>query len=98
MKAVVNAYTGQVTLYQWGPADPLLAAWEKAFPGLIRPGGDIPAGLRAHLRYPEALFGLQREVLTQFHVTNAADFYGGQDFWSVPADPVSGRPAPRAAG
>jgi uncharacterized membrane protein (UPF0182 family) len=89
VKAVVNAYTGQVTLYQWGPADPLLAAWEKAFPGLIRPGGDIPAGLRAHLRYPEALFGLQREVLTQFHVTNAADFYGGQDFWSVPADPAS---------
>ncbi|MGH3406225.1 MAG: UPF0182 family protein, partial [Streptosporangiaceae bacterium] len=89
VKAVVNAYTGQVTLYQWGRADPLLAAWEKAFPGLIRPGSDIPAGLRAHLRYPEALFGLQREVLTQFHVTDAADFYGGQDFWSVPGDPAS---------
>jgi uncharacterized membrane protein (UPF0182 family) len=89
VKAVVNAYTGQVTLYQWGRADPLLAAWEKAFPGLIRPGNAIPAGLRAHLRYPEALFGLQREVLTQFHVTDAADFYGGQDFWSVPGDPAS---------
>jgi len=89
VKAVVNAYTGQVTLYQWGQADPLLAAWEKAFPGLIRPGTAIPPALRAHLRYPEGLFGLQRQVLTQFHVTNAAGFYGGQDFWSVPADPVS---------
>jgi uncharacterized membrane protein (UPF0182 family) len=94
VKAVVNAYTGQVTLYQWGKADPLLAAWEKAFPGLIRPGHAIPAALRAHLRYPEALFGLQRQVLTQFHVTNAAGFYGGQDFWSVPADPVSAASGP----
>jgi len=89
VKAVVNAYTGQVTLYQWGPADPVLAAWEKAFPGLIRPQRAIPPAIYAHLRYPEALFGLQRQVLTQFHVTNAADFYGGQDFWSVPADPAS---------
>jgi len=89
VKAVVNAYTGRVTLYQWGPADPLLATWEKAFPGLIRPQRAIPRALYPHLRYPEALFGLQRQVLTEFHVTNAADFYGGQDFWSVPGDPAS---------
>ncbi len=27
VKAVVNAYTGQVTLYQWDGRDPVLAAW-----------------------------------------------------------------------
>jgi uncharacterized membrane protein (UPF0182 family) len=93
VKAVVNAYTGQVTVYQWGGGDPLLTAWKKAFPGLIRPAGQIPAALLAHLRYPEALFGLQRQVLTQFHETNAADFYAGQDFWSVPTDPATGSSA-----
>jgi uncharacterized protein len=89
VKAVVNAYTGQVTLYQWGGRDPILAAWEKAFPRLILARADIPAGLLAHLRYPEALFALQRQVLTQFHETSAPGFYAGQDFWSVPTDPAS---------
>jgi uncharacterized membrane protein (UPF0182 family) len=96
VKAVVNAYTGQVTIYQWGGRDPILGAWKKAFPGLIKPTADIPGDLMAHLRYPEALFGLQRQVLTQFHETNAADFYAGQDFWSVPNDPATGAPGPRS--
>jgi len=87
VKALVNAYTGQVTLYHWGGRDPILAAWMKAFPGVIRPIGQMPAALRAHLRYPEVLFSLQRQVLTQFHVTQAAAFYSGQNFWAVPPDP-----------
>ena len=44
MKATVNAYTGQVTLYAWNQADrddpdapdPVLATWEKAFPGVVQ--------------------------------------------------------------
>jgi uncharacterized protein len=93
VKAVVNAYTGQVTLYQWnrpGGPDPVLAVWEKAFPGLIKPQGQIPAALLAHLRYPQALFSVQRQILTQFHETNPQAFYAGQDFWAVPPDPASG--------
>ena len=43
VKAVVNAYTGAVTLYQWGGNDPLLDAWKKAFPGVIKPQSAIPA-------------------------------------------------------
>jgi uncharacterized membrane protein (UPF0182 family) len=94
VKAVVNAYTGQVSLYQWNPSgtgrDPVLAAWEKAFPGLIQPQENIPAALLPHLRYPQALFSVQREILTKYHETNAQAFYGGQDFWSVPVDPATG--------
>ena len=37
VKAVVNAYTGQVSLYQWGGNDPVLDAWMKAFPGVVKP-------------------------------------------------------------
>jgi uncharacterized protein len=94
VKAVVNAYTGQVTIYQWGGRDPVLTAWSRAFPGLIRPQSQIPAALRAHLRYPQGLFSLQRQVLTQFHETNPATFYAGQDFWQVPADPATGPAGP----
>jgi len=87
VKATVNAYTGAVNLYRWGGTDPLLATWMKAFPGIIQPTKDIPPALLPHLRYPEVLFEAQRQILAQYHVTIAQEFYGGQAFWSVPTDP-----------
>ena len=93
VKAVVNAYTGQVTLYQWNQSDPILRAWMKAFPGVIKPKGDIPAALLAHLRYPPDLLEVQRQLLAQYHVQQAQSFYGGQNFWAVPDDPSAAAPA-----
>jgi uncharacterized protein len=58
-----------------------------AFPGIIKPRRDIPAALLAHLRYPEVLFDVQRQILGSYHVTQAAAFYGGQDFWTLPNNP-----------
>jgi len=84
VKAVVNAYTGAVTLYAWDPQDPILRTWMKAFPGVIKPKQDIPDSLVPHLRYPPDLFEVQRQVLAQYHVLSAQSFYGGQNFWSVP--------------
>jgi uncharacterized membrane protein (UPF0182 family) len=92
VKAVVNAYTGAVTLYQWDTHDPVLRTWMKAFPAIIRPRSDIPAGLLAHLRYPRDLFGVQRQILASYHVTQAQAFYDGQNFWTVPADPSGDAP------
>jgi uncharacterized membrane protein (UPF0182 family) len=40
------------------------------------------------LRYPPALFEVQRQVLAQYHVGNAQSFYGGQNFWAIPNDPT----------
>jgi uncharacterized membrane protein (UPF0182 family) len=90
VKAVVNAYTGAVSLYQWGGNDPVLDAWMKAFPGVIKKQSTIPADLMPHLRYPEVLFDMQRQVLAQFHVQQAPAFYSGQNFWAVPTDPTLG--------
>jgi len=92
VKAVVNAYTGAVTLYQWGHNDPVLDAWKQAFPGVIKPQQDIPADLLPHLRYPPILFQAQRQILAQYHVTQAPEFYGGQNFWAVPTDPSGTAP------
>jgi uncharacterized membrane protein (UPF0182 family) len=89
VKATVNAYTGAVHIYQWGPANPLLKAWMKTFPGLVQPQKDIPELLLPHLRYPEVLFDAQRQVLTQFHVLQPSAFYGGQNFWAIPDDPTA---------
>ncbi|WP_093257638.1 UPF0182 family protein [Thermostaphylospora chromogena] len=88
VKAVVDAYDGTVTLYKWGKEkDPILETWSKAFPGIIKPAEEMSPELRAHLRYPEDLFKVQREMLARYHVENPDAFYGGQDFWNVPNDP-----------
>jgi uncharacterized membrane protein (UPF0182 family) len=91
VKATVDAYDGTVTLYQFGERDPVLETWNKAFGGdLIRPESEIDdvPGLRQHLRYPEDLFKVQRELLTRYHVTEARGFFSREDFWDIPADPA----------
>ena len=87
VKATVDAYSGQVVLYQWDEKDPVLKTWSKAFPGTIQPKSKISKDLLEHIRYPEDMFRVQREILSSYHVTTAAAFYGGQDFWRVPRDP-----------
>ena len=87
VKATVDAYDGTVTLYQWDEKDPVLATWSKAFPGTVTPKSKISKDLLSHIRYPEDMFRVQREILSAYHVKTAAAFYGGQDFWRVPRDP-----------
>ena len=87
VKATVDAYDGTVVLYQWDEKDPVLATWSKAFPGTVTPKSKISKDLMSHIRYPEDMFRVQREILSSYHVQTAAAFYGGQDFWRVPRDP-----------
>ena len=87
VKATVDAYSGEVILYQWDEKDPVLKTWSKAFPGTVQPKSAISAQLLEHIRYPEDMFRVQREILSSYHVTTASAFYGGQDFWRVPRDP-----------
>ena len=87
VKATVDAYDGTVTLYQWDEKDPVLKTWMKAFPGTVTPKSKMSAQLLDHVRYPEDLFRVQRDVLSSYHVKTSDAFYGGQDFWRVPRDP-----------
>ncbi|MFF4501958.1 UPF0182 family protein [Streptomyces sp. NPDC001401] len=89
VKATVDAYTGEVKLYQWDTQDPVLKTWMKAFPGTVKPRTAISNDLLAHLRYPQDLFKVQRELLTRYHVTDAQTFLTGSEVWQVPADPTN---------
>jgi uncharacterized membrane protein (UPF0182 family) len=89
VKATVDAYDGTVSLYAWDPNDPVLKAWSRAYPGTVLPKSAMSQDLLDHVRYPEDLFRVQRDVLSQYHVSTAAAFYGGQDFWRIPTDPSS---------
>lgn len=88
VKATVDAYDGTVHLYAWDESDPLLKAWSAAFPGTVEPLSSISGDLMAHLRYPEDMFKVQREILARYHVTDPGTFYGSNDLWKVPADPT----------
>ncbi len=59
-----------------------------AFPGIIEPESEISDELRAHFRYPEDLFKVQRELLTSYHVDDPVAFFNSDDFWQVPDDPT----------
>jgi uncharacterized membrane protein (UPF0182 family) len=88
VKATVDAYDGTVTLYAWDGTDPVLKTYEKAFPGLIKPKSQMSQDLVSHVRYPEDLFKLQRDILTRYHVSDPAVFYAQSDRWQVPTDPT----------
>jgi uncharacterized protein len=90
VKVVVDAYNGSITYYDVNGSDPILQAWENAFPGMFRPLSDAPVELQQHFRYPENLFQVQSAQFANYHVTDAQTFYGKQDFWQVPTDPTLG--------
>jgi uncharacterized protein len=83
VKAVVDAYDGTVTFYVFDNQDPILAAWRGIFPGLFKDQSDMPAWLRAHVRYPETLLSLQADQYALYHMTDPEVFYNREDQWSV---------------
>jgi uncharacterized membrane protein (UPF0182 family) len=89
VKATVDAYTGQVKLYAWDDTDPILKAWESAFPGTVLSSDQIPSDLLAHLRYPEDMFKVQRYQYARYHVGNANDFFNANLQWQVSPDAVT---------
>ena len=88
VKAVVDAYDGTVTLYQWDTQDPVLQTWMKAFPDIVTPIDKMSPSLLEHVRYPQDIFKVQRTIMSRYHVTDAATFYNGTDVWIVPFDPT----------
>ena len=89
VKATVDAYDGSVELYAFDETDPVLKAWQGIFPDTVRPASDISDSLREHLRYPEDLFKVQRDLLARYHVDDPGVFFNNDAFWSVPNDPTA---------
>jgi uncharacterized membrane protein (UPF0182 family) len=85
-RVLIDGVTGDVSFYRMPGDDPLLAAFDRAFPGLFLPFDELPAGLRGHLRYPRRLLDLQAEVLRQYHQETAQQFHAQQDVWTSPTE------------
>jgi len=87
VKAVVDAFTGEVTFYVVDESDPMIAAFSKAFDDLFAPKSEMPASLVGHLRYAEDLFRIQTELWGRYHVEDTENFYQRAAEWAVSQDP-----------
>jgi uncharacterized membrane protein (UPF0182 family) len=83
VKATVDAYSGKISLYVFDPGDPIIQAYQRLFPKLFQPASEMPADLRRHARYPEALFSAQAEAYRSFHMRDPQVFYNKEDIWDV---------------
>jgi uncharacterized membrane protein (UPF0182 family) len=90
VKVVIDAYNGSMKFYVVDEKDPVLKAYQKAFPKLFSPRSEMSDELRSHLRYPEDLFRVQTNAFGLYHITNPADFYNKADAWDIAQDPGSG--------
>ncbi|MEA3424219.1 MAG: UPF0182 family protein [Bacillota bacterium] len=83
VKAVVDAYNGDVQLYVYDEEDPLLKTYSKIYKEVFKPKEDMPEELKEHVKYPQDYFNLQGEVYRRYHVLNPMVFYNGEDVWDV---------------
>lgn len=88
VKATVDAYDGTVELYEFDAEDPVLDAWRGVFPDTVKDESEISDELRAHFRYPEDIFKVQRNLLARYHVDDPGVYFSNDAFWSVPLDPT----------
>jgi uncharacterized membrane protein (UPF0182 family) len=86
VKVVIDAYDGTPTFYTADSKDPLLATYARIFPGVFHPIDEMPADLRAHVRYPEDLFNVQAQQLQTFHMHDPSEFYNKSDAWAIPTE------------
>jgi hypothetical protein len=94
VKVVVDAFDGTTTFYVVDREDPIIKAWQGAFPELFTPVTEASPDLLAHFRYPENLFQVQAAQYASYHVESPTDFYNRRDFWSLPRDPTAGSDIP----
>jgi uncharacterized membrane protein (UPF0182 family) len=85
VKVTIDAYDGTTMAYLADESDPIAQTYARMFPGTFKPLGEMPAALRAHVRYPEDIFAVQSQVYATYHMTQPAVFYNREDQWEVPA-------------
>jgi len=87
VKVVTDAYDGTVTFYVIDDTDPVVRTLRAIYPTLFAKSvADMPADLRAHLRYPEDLFRRQVDLFSTYHMTDPDEFYSRGDAWRIASE------------
>lgn len=88
VKVTVDAYDGTVVFYRTAIPDPIADAYQDLFREMFTPISEASPVLAEHFRYPEALFDLQTEVFSSYHVTDPTAFYNGEDRWEIAEEQI----------
>ena len=91
VKAVVDAYNGNVVLYVMDPNDPLLRIYRNAFPTLFQPRSEMPADLQRHIRYPITIFSVQAQMYLRYHITDPQVFFNQAEQLDIPLESRFGK-------
>jgi uncharacterized protein len=83
VKVTIDAYNGATAFYVFDTEDPIINAYRRTYPALFRDGAEMPADLRAHVRYPDLMIKTQGEVFGLYHTQNRKVFFQREDVWSV---------------
>jgi len=83
VKVTIDAYNGTVHFYVFDQNDPLIQTYRATFPALFEDASQMPADLRAHVRYPETLIRAQGEIYGLYHTQNPKVFFQREDVWNV---------------
>jgi hypothetical protein len=83
VKVVVNAYDGSVDFYIVDEEDPIAQTYRRIYPKLFKPSSEIPEELMSHLRYPNAMFKIQAQVYSKYHMDEVKVFYQKEDLWDI---------------
>lgn len=85
VKVLVDAYNGDVKLYITDRRDPIIMAYNKAYPDLFADldTDTIPDDIQEHIIYPKKLFSIQAEKLEKYHVSDVNTFYKSEDVWNI---------------
>ena len=83
VKVVIDAYSGKMTFYDADPKDPILQAYEAAFPNMFTPISKMDPELQAHLRYPPDIFSIQSAIYGRYHLKSPGTFYAASSAWQL---------------
>ncbi len=75
LKITVDAYDGEVNYYIADTTDPIVQAYNRAYPGVFKKLEEMPGELSKHLRYPRDLFYQQMKIYAKYHQQTPDLFY-----------------------
>lgn len=73
---VVDAVTGETSVYLVPRPDPLSAAWAQRAPDVVSSWDELPHAVRQHVHYPEEMFRTQLELLRDPTPQRRPGFFG----------------------
>lgn len=84
VKVLIDSYNGTMEYYITDRTDPIVMAYRNLYPTLfVELGTELPEDVAKHVVYPEYLYKIQSQILTQYHNIGVEVLYRGDDVWDI---------------